>query len=224
MFRVPSWYHRPVDEELPLRARKQRRTRDAIIDTAMTLFGERGFDGVTVNEIAARAEIGRTTFFRYFSDKQEVLFADDEELLAAMTETLDAAAREKAPIGDSLEVAIDLARTGLRGLTDLVLRRASWLPLRQELIDAHPALTARSLAKERQYAQSGVEVLVGHGATLQTAALAVGIANACYQTAVVTTRDAPEKLPAAVDAAFGRLATLDTTTMRPARPVRRKRQ
>jgi AcrR family transcriptional regulator len=195
------------DQDLPLRARKQRRTREVIIETAMALFAERGFDGVTVNEIAARAEVGRTTFFRYFADKQEVLFADDDELMRALIETLDAAARERAPIGESLEDALDLARTGLRALTGVIARRAAWLTVRQELIAAHPALTARGLIKERQYAQTGIELLTRHGATLDTAALAVGIATACYQTAELTTRNSPGELPAAVDAAFHRLAS-----------------
>ena len=197
------------DQALPLRARKQRRTREAIIGTAMTLFAERGFDGVTVNEIAARAEVGRTTFFRYFTDKQEVLFADDEELMVALTEALGRAAGESAPIGDSLEDAIGATRTALLAMTGLVARRAAWLSVRQELIAAHPALTARSLIKERQYAQAAVELLVKHGATVQVAALAVGIASACYQTAELTTRQAPDQLPAAVDDAFRRLAALD---------------
>ena len=65
---------------LTLRERKQHRTREAIIDAAMTLFSERGFDAVTVTDIAARAEVGRSTEFRYFTDKQEALFADDVEM------------------------------------------------------------------------------------------------------------------------------------------------
>ena len=45
------------------------------------LFLERGFDGVSVGDIAERAEVGRTTFFRHFGDKQEVVFAKEQELL-----------------------------------------------------------------------------------------------------------------------------------------------
>ena len=63
----------PPNPELSLRERKQRKTREAILAAAMDLFAERGFDRVTVDEIAARAEVGRTTFFRYLTDKQELL-------------------------------------------------------------------------------------------------------------------------------------------------------
>nr|WP_239001050.1 TetR family transcriptional regulator [Jiangella asiatica] len=66
-----------------LRDRKQQRTREAIIDAAHALFAERGFDNVTVTDIAERAEVGRSTFFRYFGDKQEVVFGDDGDVGAA---------------------------------------------------------------------------------------------------------------------------------------------
>ena len=59
------------------RERKRRQVEDRIVDAAFALFVERGFDTVTVDEIAQPADIGRTTVFRYFSDKQEVVFARD---------------------------------------------------------------------------------------------------------------------------------------------------
>src|SRR5438067_6349898 len=66
---------------MTLRERKKRRAQEAIVDAAYALFAERGFADVTVTEIAERAEVGRTTFFRYFGDKQEVLFAEEQNLL-----------------------------------------------------------------------------------------------------------------------------------------------
>jgi hypothetical protein len=61
---------------LPLVERKQRQARQRIIEAARELFLERGFDGVSVGDIAERAEVGRTTFFRHFGDKQEVVFRE----------------------------------------------------------------------------------------------------------------------------------------------------
>src|SRR5215813_11502807 len=66
---------------LPLVERKRRQARQRIIQAARELFLERGFDGVSVGDIAERAEVGRTTFFRHFRDKQEVVFAREQELL-----------------------------------------------------------------------------------------------------------------------------------------------
>ena len=49
----------------PLRERKQQKAREQIVEAAFALFAERGFTDVTVTDIAERAEVGRTTFFRY---------------------------------------------------------------------------------------------------------------------------------------------------------------
>src|ERR1019366_365981 len=70
---------------LSLVRRKQRQARQRIIEAARELFLERGFDGVSVGDIAERAEVGRTTFFRHFGDKQEVVFANEQELLDTIT-------------------------------------------------------------------------------------------------------------------------------------------
>src|SRR5471030_3111579 len=70
---------------LSLVERKQRQARQRIIEAARELFLERGFDGVSVGDIAERAEVGRTTFFRHFGDKQEVVFANEQELLDTIT-------------------------------------------------------------------------------------------------------------------------------------------
>ena len=78
---------------LPLVERKRRQARQRIIQAAEELFLARGFDEVSVGDIAERAEVGRTTFFRHFGDKQEVVFAKWQELL----ETIAAADRQKVP-------------------------------------------------------------------------------------------------------------------------------
>jgi AcrR family transcriptional regulator len=192
-----------------LRERKQRRTRDGIIESAMALFDERGFDGVTVNEIAERAEIGRTTFFRYFSDKQEVLFAEDDALLSVLTTAVDKAARRVAPIGDNLDAALAVVRAGLHALAEVIVSQAApWLSLRERLMRENPALNARNLLKERRYLQTSAEQLVAHGSTAETAALAAGVAAACFLTARITTAADPGRLAEDVDAAFSRIAKL----------------
>ena len=62
-----------------LRERKKLATWRAIRATALRLFNERGFEAVSIDEIAAAADVSRTTFFNYFSGKEAVVFDPDPE-------------------------------------------------------------------------------------------------------------------------------------------------
>ncbi|MFF0780662.1 TetR family transcriptional regulator [Streptomyces sp. NPDC003720] len=68
-------------EEMGLRERKKRRMYQDVSDTAVRLFLERGFDAVSVAEVAAAAGISKPTLFRYFPAKEDLVlyrFADHE--------------------------------------------------------------------------------------------------------------------------------------------------
>lgn len=72
-------YTGKVIEPVGLRARKKIRTRDAIADAAISLFLARGFDQVSVSDVAAAAEVSKPTLFRYFPAKEDLVlhrFAD----------------------------------------------------------------------------------------------------------------------------------------------------
>ena len=55
------------------RERKKRQTREVIVGAAFTLFAERGFEAVTVTEIAERADVARATLFSYFPTKESIV-------------------------------------------------------------------------------------------------------------------------------------------------------
>src|SRR5215217_8370567 len=78
---------------LGLRERKKRETREAIADAAMRLFAARGFDAVTVEEVAEAANVSRKTVFNYFPAKEDLVFRAGSERLTALV----AAIRARVP-------------------------------------------------------------------------------------------------------------------------------
>jgi AcrR family transcriptional regulator len=71
-----------------LREWKKARTRLAIADVATRLFVERGFEEVTVADIAAAAEVSVKTIFNYFSSKEELFFDRADEVIGAIADAV----------------------------------------------------------------------------------------------------------------------------------------
>jgi AcrR family transcriptional regulator len=106
---------------LGLRERKKLRTRQEIAEVAARLFAERGFDAVTVEEIAEAAEVSPSTFFRYFDSKEGVLNANGAEILGELLANL-AARPDDEPVLASLRHAFVALATKYE---DLLVSRAS---------------------------------------------------------------------------------------------------
>jgi AcrR family transcriptional regulator len=73
-----------------LRERKRQQTRERLTRMAMALFRERGFEATTLDDIAAAADISRRSFFHYFASKEDVVFAWQEEITAALIDAVAA--------------------------------------------------------------------------------------------------------------------------------------
>src|SRR5262249_17453796 len=71
-----------------LRERKKRQTRDAIAAAALALFRERGFDAVTVADVARAADVSEKTVFNHFPAKEDLVFAHSEDRLDARAEAI----------------------------------------------------------------------------------------------------------------------------------------
>jgi AcrR family transcriptional regulator len=126
------------------RERKKQLTRQAISDVATALFLQRGFDAVTIAEIAAAADVAVQTVFNHFRSKED-LFFDDQAWVTGPTEAIRAA--PDAPVRQVLEA---YHRAGLEKLRD-----RGHLPTAAQFnrtIEASPALRARraQLADEMQ--------------------------------------------------------------------------
>jgi AcrR family transcriptional regulator len=119
-------------EELTHRERKKQRTRELIVERAMELFDERGFEHVPIAEIAAAADIAPRTFFSYFPSKEDVVFHDFDVILDALT-------RRIAERGDG-ESTIDALRAFIVELLAQVDHDDPAQQCRRRVIRGSPAL------------------------------------------------------------------------------------
>src|SRR4051812_15239385 len=108
-------------------------SRKRLMEAAMELYAERGFEGATVAGIAERAGLTERTFFRHFADKREVLFAGAEVLEEAMVSA--AAGAAGSPL-DAVDAALEAAGEYLPEDVELSRRR-------QAVIDASAGLPER---------------------------------------------------------------------------------
>ena len=141
----------------------------------MELYRDAGYDKVTVAEIAARAGLTRRTFFRYFSDKREVLFFGTEKLEALVTEGILTAPRA-AP---ALE-AVAIALAPVAQLSDEDPAHADFARRRHAVIQANPELRERELSKHASLASVMASALQRRGVTAPTARLAAAAGLAAF--------------------------------------------
>ena|SRR5215211_3766943 len=148
-----------VAAELGLRERKKQRTRRLIAETARRLFAERGFDHVTVAEIAREAEVAPATVFNYFPTKEDLFYSR----LEAFEERLLAAIRDRAQ-GQSILAAFGdfvldqqgvLARRGPVGEDDATTQ----IQTITRVITGSPALLARERQIFDRYAKALAAVI-----------------------------------------------------------------
>lgn len=126
-----------------LRERKKQRTRRAIEQAALELFEAHGFDGTTIDDIAAAAEIAPRTFFHYFPSKEDVVVTDYALRLDAIVGLLRDGPEEQTPWralrAAFLEVAADYEPERHQ-----LLRRF-------RIISTTPSVNARSLQLQAEW-------------------------------------------------------------------------
>jgi AcrR family transcriptional regulator len=87
-------------------ARWEPNARERLVRAALDLFTEQGYDATTVNEIADRAGLTKTTFFRHFPDKREVLFAGQDMHARLLADAIAAAPSPATPL-EAVRAALD---------------------------------------------------------------------------------------------------------------------
>jgi AcrR family transcriptional regulator len=177
-----------MEEVVGRRERKKLATRQAIADRAMDLFLERGYDAVTVAEIAEAADVAVSTLFKHFDSKEAIAFARDPaveaELVRAVTQR-----------GDGLSIA--------RSLRDFLVQSpvlVTGTPEFLALVRTTPALSAYSDRMWSRHARAVAEAIEA-----ETGDPASGMRVRAWTRALVQipslVRDEPDR-EAAVDVAM----------------------
>jgi AcrR family transcriptional regulator len=155
-----------VDPSTGLRERKKRETRQRISDVATALFIERGFDEVTVAEIAEAAGVSKVTVFNYFPRKEQLFFDRGVEGM----ELIEEAVRTRPPgtsVTDAMRhLILDLAaqrhplsgvRDGIQGFWLVVAASPTLLAAARTELDALEVDVAAAIAESSDAASAPVD-------------------------------------------------------------------
>lgn len=158
-------------------ARWQPGTRERLQATTLELFAEQGFEGTTVAEIASRAGLTERTFFRYFADKREVLFAGQDEFEGAFLDRIAAAPAGTEPF-PLVTAAVRAAAAAF-----FPAERRKYARQRQAIIDGHPGLQERELLKLAGLTAAMAAALRERGAPEPTAMLSAEFGVTIFRVA-----------------------------------------
>ncbi len=158
------------------------RTTALLRATALKLFRERGFDAVTVDEIARGAGVSHMTFFRHFGTKEAVLMDDPyDPYIAEAVAAQPAALRPLERVRRGLLAAWEAAPEATPEET-----RA-----RVHIIASHPSLRARAWQNTQQTQEVIVDALVVQGAPREEAVAAAGACLGAVMAALLEWGSAP---------------------------------
>ena len=149
--------------------------RGRLEQAALALYRERGFERVTVAEIAGRAGLTERTFFRHYADKREVLFGGSSALQELLVRAVTEAPEASAPI-DVVVAALAAAGAQLEERRDLARQR-------QAIIDANPELQERELVKLATFATALAGALRERGVSEPAASLSGQAGVAVFRVA-----------------------------------------
>lgn len=157
---------------------EQRRaaTRARITGVAMELFGQRGFDGVTVAEIAAAADVSKVTVFNHFPHKEDLVLDRLPEAIRLVTAAVRSRSREVSPVGALERLAVELAEqrhvfSGLPPIDPFV-----------ELIRGSASVRNRGRELLEDLERELARILVEAGEPTSQAALLAAVVLAAYRS------------------------------------------
>lgn len=171
------------DPNLDRRTRKRLATRQAISDVATRLFMDRGFDQVTIDEIAEAADVGRMTVFNHFPRKEDMFFDREQEAHDLAFDAVRSRAPGTSPIQALGTLAHDMAAQPSKAFPLFTETQAF-----VETAQASEALKARARQMRDDFVRALAGVLaegVGRPADDPDACLAAGLIVATWSVAFI---------------------------------------
>jgi AcrR family transcriptional regulator len=153
--------------------------RERLASAALHLFSEQGYDDTTVAEIAERAGLTKSTFFRHFPDKREVLAAGQETLSRLLTEGIAAAPDDATPL---TAIAAGLERAA-RAMTPFNRELA---PRLRAVIATSTELQERDQLKQVGMAAAMADAMRARGVPDPVATLAAEVGMLAFKEAFAT--------------------------------------
>jgi AcrR family transcriptional regulator len=188
-----------------LRERKKQRTREALIQAAFDLFGRKGFEATTIDEIADAVEVSSRTFFRYFASKEDVVLTLQEDQFTAFYAALAARPPDEPLLTALRQATVGVVRDFEQGRAGTSAGRFSCV---QDLLRHSPSVLARSLeqcsARTDEMSQRIAERMGVDPRTDPRPTLVAAVAGTALQVAVGAWRDTEPDTSAAdlVERAF----------------------
>jgi AcrR family transcriptional regulator len=152
--------------------------RERLERSALALFAEQGYDDTTVEQIAAGAGLARSTFFRHFRDKREILFGGQDELASRL-----ALGIENAPSRRTALEAIEAAFADIAAVAFTPERR-DLAPRRIAVVASNPELRERELLKRGGIKNAITAALRSRGIEEPSATVAAELATLALSQAV----------------------------------------
>lgn len=149
-------------------ARWEPNARERLVRAAVDLFSEQGYDATTVTEIAERAGLTKTTFFRHFPDKREVLFAGQDAIGRLLADGAAGAPEGATPL-ETVGAALDAATAMFTPA------QQEFGPRLREVIAANSELRERAALKSESFLAAITGALRKRGVPDQAAVVAAGL-------------------------------------------------
>lgn len=137
-------------QQVPLRERKKKKTRELLHETALRLFAQQGFEATTVEQLTLEAGVSRRTFFRYFPSKEAVAFAEHAGRVKRFRELLE---EEEGP-------ALQQVKEAFLHLADEYMSHRERLALQQEVINNSKALIMYELQLDKEWEEVIADALI----------------------------------------------------------------